>query len=306
MTSIELSSGAMRANLRPDLGGSIEGLWLGAVPVLRSCPAGELRSVRQSASYPLVPFSNRIAQAKLVWNGTSHPLVQNFPGEAHSIHGVGWLREWALLDGGADWALLSLEHKADAAWPFAFDASQVFKLTGNALEMTLSITNQSAQAAPVGLGWHPYFVKRAGSHIAFAAAGRWEMGADKLPTEHRGSPGLNTDCATLDIDHCFDGWSGSVQLHDALLRTHITSSTNKLVVFTNAQQDCIAIEPVSHVNNAINLVAANAALASLSGPFGGQFNELANAHGSEQLGIKILQPGESWTQSMRIQTESSL
>ena len=80
MQPVELASGALCVNLRPDIGGSIEGMWLGSVPVLRSCPPGQLRSVRQSGSYPLVPFSNRIAQARLVWNGTSHPLVQNFPG----------------------------------------------------------------------------------------------------------------------------------------------------------------------------------------------------------------------------------
>jgi aldose 1-epimerase len=288
MQPVELASGALCVNLRPDIGGSIEGMWLGSVPVLRSCPPGQLRSVRQSGSYPLVPFSNRIAQARLVWNGTSHPLVQNFPGEEHSIHGVGWLRPWTVLDGGPDWAMLSLEHKADGSWPFDFDASQVFKLSGNALEMTLAITNQSSQSAPVGLGWHPYFVKRAGSHIQFQAEGRWEMGADKLPTERKANTGLDADCTGLDVDHCFDGWSGSVLLRDGLLRTQISADTGRLVVFTNAQQECVAIEPVSHINNAINLIATQADL----------------ARAGEDFGVKILAPGESWQQSMRIQTES--
>ncbi len=34
--SLELRSGDLRLALRPDLGGSIAGLWLGDVPVLRS------------------------------------------------------------------------------------------------------------------------------------------------------------------------------------------------------------------------------------------------------------------------------
>ena len=48
------------------------------MPVLRSTlPAAQLSSARQSASYPLVPFSTRIAHATLQWQGTQHPLVRN-------------------------------------------------------------------------------------------------------------------------------------------------------------------------------------------------------------------------------------
>ena len=63
---IELRSGALRCELVPDLGGCIAGLWLGELPVLRSTPAAQLQSARQSGCYPLVPFSNRIGQATLV------------------------------------------------------------------------------------------------------------------------------------------------------------------------------------------------------------------------------------------------
>ena len=162
-----------------------------------------------------------------------------------------------------------------AAWPFAFDSSQALRVRGNTLELTLSITNQSAEPAPAGLGWHPFFVKRTRSRIAFEATGRWEMGPDKLPTERRASNGIDADCATLDVDHCFDGWKGIVHLRDELLHTRVTSTLSRLVVFTNAGRDTIAIEPVSHVNNAINRVAA-----------GGD---------AAELGLAVLQPGSSGT-----------
>lgn len=281
---VELVCGDFRCSLRPDLGGCIAGLWLGGTPVLRSTPAPALASVRQAGSYPLVPFSNRLGQATLKWAGTSHPLVQNIASEPHAIHGVGWQRSWEVLQADEGFALLSYEHKPDAAWPFAFDSSQAFRLTANTLELTLSITNQSAKPAPVGLGWHPYFVKRSRSHIAFEASGRWEMSPEKLPTHHVASHGLDADCATLDVDHCFDGWRGVVHLRDDTLHTRIRSSLSRLVVFTNATRDFVAIEPVSHVNNAINLMA------------------LGGATGDE-LGIRVLQPGESMSADMSIQVE---
>jgi aldose 1-epimerase len=282
---ISLVADDLRCDIVPELGAAISGLWLGDVPVLRSMPGSMLTSVRESGCYPLVPFSNRIAHATLQWNGTSHPLVQNVASGPHAIHGVGWQRPWTVLEADPHVVLMSFEHAADAAWPFAFDTSQAFRLEAGALELSLSVTNQSAQAAPLGLGWHPFFVKRAGSRIGFQATGRWEMGDDKLPT-HRTttSGGLDRDCAALDVDHCFDGWDGMVHLRDELLHTRLSSNLDRLVVFTNDLRDFIAVEPVSHVNNAINMAQAT----PVSGP---------------GLGVRILQPGESMTAWMRIEVE---
>jgi aldose 1-epimerase len=280
---IRLEAAGLVCEVAPQLGGCIAGLWLDGIPVLRSTPAAQLTSARQSGSYPLVPFSNRIAQASLVWQGTQHPLVRNNGAEPHAIHGVGWQRPWEVLEDDGSFAMLSYEHPADPSWPFAFDSSQTLRLKGNALEMTLSVTNQSNLPAPAGLGWHPYFVKRDSTHLAFHATGRWEMGGDKLPTARNASAGLDTPCAFLDVDHCFDGWSGAAQLRDELLRIRVSSSLSRLVVFTNGTRDFVAIEPVSHVNNAINMAQAGADAAA--------------------LGLVTLQPGESMSAQMSIEVE---
>ncbi|MDP2451209.1 MAG: aldose 1-epimerase [Polaromonas sp.] len=281
---ITLSSASLRCDIKPDLGGCITGLWLGDLPVLRSTPASELMSVRLAGSYPLVPFSNRVGHATLKWQGTSHPLVQNNGPEPHAIHGLGWQRPWQVLDQDDQLLMLAFEHSADASWPFAFDASQTFRLSGNTLELTLSMTNQSAMPAPAGLGWHPYFVKRSRSRITFEATGRWEMNEEKLPTHRQPSHGLDGDCTSLDVDHCFDGWNGVVHLHDEKMHTRIASNLGRLVVFTNPQRDFVAIEPVSHVNNAVNLLQAGAGRA-------------------DELGIQVLAPGESMSAHMSIQVE---
>lgn len=290
--TLRLSHQDMVCELRPDLGGSIAGLWLGGVPVLRSTPGAQLHSVRASGCYPLVPFSNRIAQAKLVWNGTSHPLVRNFNDEPHAIHGVGWQRPWTVLDHSDNTALLSYEHRPDSHWPFAFDVSQAFALQGHSLQVSLSITNQSAQVAPVGLGWHPYFVKRPGSHLRFAATGVWEMGEDKLPTVRRAAPGLDSDCQALRIDNCFDGWDGQAHLTDTLLHTRIEANLQHLVVYTHADLDMVAIEPVSHVNNALHLSSHSA-------------SQRRGVDQADPLGLRVALPGESFGVQMTISTQRS-
>lgn len=282
---IELKAGRLRCELRPELGGCIAGLWLGDVPVLRSTPAAQLASARLSACYPLVPFSNRIGQASLVWQGTQHPLVRNNGDEPHAIHGVGWQRPWSELDSDATSAMLAYEHRSDAAWPFAFDCSHTFRLRPDALEMTLALTNQSGQPAPAGLGWHPYFDKRPGGHVSMRAGGRWEMGADKLPTQRVASTGIDADCAALDVDHCYDGWDGVVHLRDDVLQLRVTSPLTRVVVFNSPSRNYLAIEPVSHVNNAVHLYAAGAP--------------------ADALGLTVLQPGETMVAQMAIEVEAA-
>jgi aldose 1-epimerase len=278
-TPLELRHADLHMSLRPDLGGCIEGLWFHGIPVLRSSTPGTLTHVRHSASYPLVPYSNRLALAQLLWNGTSHPLAKDFAGEVHAIHGVGWQKPWPVLEADSSSAKLSLVHLPDASWPFAFEALQTFRLKDHAVEVTLSITNQASIAAPVGLGWHPYFTKRADSHVQFGATGLWEMGDDKLPTQRSDSTGLHRECAQLMIDNCFEGWSGSATVRDSQLTTRLDSDLRRLVVYTEPPKDFIAIEPVSHVNNAMNQASHNA------------------------LGVVVLAAGQSWQVSMRIHTE---
>ncbi len=286
MTSLVLQEGLLRCALRPDLGGCVAGLWWGDEPVLRSTEPDQLKGARQSGCFPLVPFSNRIAQAQLQWQGTSHPLVRNNGDEPHAIHGVGWQRVWQVLEHTDTSAFLSYEHRADPAWPFAFDASQMIRLEGARLVMTLSVTNQSRTPAPVGLGWHPYFVKRPHGHLAFEAKGRWEMGADKLPTHRTEIPGLHAEVDTLDVDHCFDGWDGVVSLRDPVLDVRLQSGLSRLVVFTNATRDTVAIEPVSHVNNAVNLLRDGVSDA-------------------QALGLTVLAPGESMSATLDIEVRFS-
>jgi aldose 1-epimerase len=206
--------------------------------------------------------------------------VRNNGDEPHAIHGVGWQRPWQLLDSDPGFALLSYEHRADSAWPFAFDSSQSFRLAPDSLALTLSVTNQSKEPAPAGLGWHPFFMKRGGARLFFRAAGRWEMGDDKLPTRRVPSTGIDAECATLDIDHCFDGWDGAAVLRDGAFEVRLTSNLSRLVVFTTPMRDVIAIEPVSHVNNAPALVAQGA--------------------DASQLGLATLEPGGSLTAEMTI------
>ena len=250
---LELRAGELRLALRPDLGGSVAGLWLGDLPVLRSSEPGELGSSRESACYPLVPYSNRLGYRRFRWAGVDHTTAPNFDDNPHSLHGVAWQKAWNVTSQGASEAELQLMHEPDAHWPFAFAVIQRFVLTPGTLEAHLVFTNTGTQPQPVGLGWHPYFPKRPRSRLHIELTDRWESDASGLPTRRVPQPGIDADVAHLAFDHCFEGWRGQARIRDEKMSLRLSSSMPYLVVFTPDTKPYYCVEPVSHVSNAIHM-----------------------------------------------------
>jgi aldose 1-epimerase len=252
---LELRAGELRLALRPDLGGSIAGLWLDELPVLRSVEPAALTAPRAGACFPLAPYSNRLGYRRLRWQGRDHTTAPNFePGYPHSLHGSAWLKPWQVDIHDATRATLVMTQPSDEHWPFAFHLEQQFELTPSALELRLTLTNIDARTQPVGLGWHPYFPKRSRSRLHVECSGRWESDPKThLPTRRVAQAGIDAELRHLDFDNCFDGWRGVARLRDEAMSVSITSSLPYLVVFTPPTKDHFCVEPVSHVNNALHM-----------------------------------------------------
>lgn len=280
--TLRLVHGPFECLVTPGLGGSVLALRHAGVDVLRRVP-DDIATARQAASYPLVPFSNRIGQGRLQWGGRTWSLEGRNGAEPHPIHGVGWQDPWQVVAVAQDAseAQLRLHHPGDARWPFAFDATQRFVLDGTGLTLELSLTNRADEPAPAGLGWHPFFTKRPGARIDVRTATRWEMGDDALPTRRVPHEGLATACDTLEVDHCFGGWDRVASLRDDVFAITVTSTLDQVVVFTRPGRGDLAIEPVSHANNA--------------------FGDPAIAALGHEAGMRELAPGDTFAARMRIE-----
>ena len=251
--SFELHAGALRLAVRPDLGGCIAGLWHRDMPILRSTEPALLVNSRQSGSFPLVPYSNRLGYRRFRWKGHDHTTQANFDDNPHSLHGVGWLRAWEVISTSAVEVVLRYRHVADADWPFAFEATQYFTLTPQSLTVQMVVSNTGEQAQPVGLGWHPYFPKRARSRLHIELSDRWDSDATQLPVRKVAQPGIDSDISHLDFDNCFEGWKGPARIRDEKFSLQLSSSLQLLVVYTPQDKDYFCVEPVSHVSNAIHM-----------------------------------------------------
>jgi aldose 1-epimerase len=251
--------------------------------MLRAVSAAGLaaRDPYATAGFPLVPFSNRIAEGRFTWHGKTVSLVHNFPPEPHAIHGVGFERPWQVLNRTSDSLLLALLHRPDASWPWAFEARQRITLTDDALSLDLSAVNLEAQAVPLAFGHHPY-TPRSGARLTFHAEKVWLNGEDGLPSElvkPAGALDFSKGLAVEqgDVDNCFSGWSRAAYITwpDKLQVLEITASTglSSVVVYSCSELGEFCFEPVPHVNNALNL---------RTGP-----------------GMPVIEPGGSYSASIR-------
>ena len=77
---LQLEAGAARVLLLPAVGGAVGGFTWHDEPVLRPTPDDAITTTeaRRTASYPLIPYSNRIRDARLAFSGNVYALGRNF------------------------------------------------------------------------------------------------------------------------------------------------------------------------------------------------------------------------------------
>ena len=277
---IALASTRFTAGVSPSLGGSLVYFGLADGPpadFVRPTTARALaeRNVRQTSGYPLVPYSNRIGDGRFRFDEVAYTLDVNSALPFHPIHGLGWIRPWSVRNiksirtaqtVTASRVTLALTHLArgasDKAWPWSFEATQNYDLDDERLRWSISVTNRDIRPMPAGIGMHPFFAKSPRMEVEFAAKSAWRNDARTLPSgrtpvppEWNFTPARTI--ADLEVNNCFDGWSGNARIVWPDRGWELALAADKvlghLVVYTSPQLDSIAIEPISHANNALNL-----------------------------------------------------
>ena len=249
--------------LAPAIGGSIASWVRGARPILRPIVPNALEdaSPRGLGSYPLFPFSGRVAGRQFTWDSVTYELAALMNG--HAIHGSGWQQAWQIEDATKRQAVLRLDHAPNALWPFAFLATQRFTLEADRLICDLMIENRHNRPAPVGFGQHPYFPRSPAARLRFAAGHVWHNGPGGISSYRSAPPekwdfrnGLSVGADY--VDHCFGDWGGLAVLEypDLGYRLRIEADPvfHHVVVFVPEGRDFFAVEPVVNMGDAINRI----------------------------------------------------
>ncbi|MCE0463907.1 aldose 1-epimerase [Pseudomonas uvaldensis] len=207
--------------------------------------------------FPLIPWSNRIANGGFDCPAGWLALEANSPNDPFPIHGSAWQQPWQVIEQSTQDVLLQL----DSQQPFAYCASLRIRLNGGQLQIAMHVTHMAEQAAWHGLGLHPYFPRTAGTRLQTRAREVWLCNATKLPTERVDvpmqwdfqQPRLLPD--TL-VDNGFGGWDGQclIQQPDLGYELHCQASgSDYFLLYCPVGLDFFCIEPVSHPVNAHHL-----------------------------------------------------
>lgn len=242
-------------SLLPHLGGAIGGFSVGGRDILRPTPS-DATDPLETACFPLVPYANRIAGGRFTFAGISHALPSSHPVFPYPIHGLGWVKPWAVAEQGEASAVLACSHAADEHWPWDWSATQRFELADDALRISLELVNASDEAMPAGLGLHPYFVRNPDDVLQFEAAGLWEgdeafIPVRRLPADALGDFGAGAVPTPRSLtDNCYFGWTGTARWGGGIALEARGSSY--LHVFAPPGEDFVCIEPTSQMPDAIN------------------------------------------------------
>ncbi|MEL6827881.1 MAG: aldose 1-epimerase [Pseudomonadota bacterium] len=256
---LNLTAEQMFLELDPCAGGAVSTLRHRGLDVLRPAPEriGPAFDPLQYASFAMVPFVGRIHHGRFAFAGRVCALPENLPPEPHAIHGHGWRVPWK-VEASDESSVSLIYHHAPDAWPWTYSTRQVFSLTPDALSVTLSLTNDSDDEMPAGLGWHPYF-SRPGAVLHLPTTHQWfpdDVNGDNRPEQIAGASDLTRgrQVETLNLDTTFSVGSEPVRMvwptHSITMRSDPVFS--HATVYVPQGEDYFCVEPISHAPNAVN------------------------------------------------------
>jgi aldose 1-epimerase len=260
-TLLNLEDQFTRLTLAPELGASIVNWTVRSTgqPLLRHSDAHALNTglPGKLGCFPLVPWSNRIAEGGFDCPDGWLALTPNSLTDPLPIHGSAWQQAWQVVSQTRDEVLLQL----DSTSPFAYRARQRFHLSEGRLSIELQVTHLAERAAWHGLGLHPYLPRSANTRLQAQAEQVWRCDASKLPTQLNAVPAewdfkqLKALPATL-VDNGFCNWDGRCLIQQPDLGYELecqATGSDYYLLYCPVDLGFFCIEPVSHPVNAHHL-----------------------------------------------------
>jgi aldose 1-epimerase len=273
-----LRAGDLVAEVAVEIGGALAAFYQARADAPRrdwlrpaAAEALEARSPLGMASFPLVPWCNRIRAGRFAWNGRTVELAPNYGGSPHTIHGLGWQRAWSVVARDAASVVLSCSERGDGAWPFAFEATQRYAVDPAGLSIEIEVRNTGTGSMPTGIGHHPYFPHRrdgSGTRVQAQVDAIWLSDDEAMPTRlSRDHPAVNALRGGMAIgehrlDNNFIGFGHRATIgwpDGSALTVAAESPLDYFVLYTPATEDFFVLEAVSNCTDWINLVASGRA-----------------------------------------------
>jgi aldose 1-epimerase len=250
-------------------------------------PLADLAELQQRPNLSGIPFlapwANRLDEEAFWANGKKFPFnmtLGNVRGPV-PIHGLlANTNLWEVLEVAADRKSAHVTSRLRfwnhpelmAQWPFAHEYEMTYRLSNGTLEVKLTVTNLSAEAMPLVLGFHPYYripdVPR-DQWTAHIPARKIAITDSRLVATGDFKPydlpnplplvGHALDTGFADLDHDAQGRAYfSIESNGKKVETIFGPNYPVAVVFApqppeGQTRDFICFEPMTGITNAVNL-----------------------------------------------------
>lgn len=271
---------------------NVKGKW---VNLLRPTPEADLTNAFNTASYLLIPWSNRLRNSQFTYNGIDYKLrpVEKF---GIAIHGAVLEHTWRIVESDDRHIILrfdSHQHK-NVNFPFAFSAKVTYFLEDRDFNIHVELRNEDGRRMPAGFGHHPYFLRHPDGiedtpEVEIPCDKAYEL-VNALPTEAAKPIPKQLDFRQQRplgdefIDDLLTGRQTDKPIKIVFPKTgaQLTMYSDPIfshtVLYSPPQKPYFAIEPVTNANDGFNL----------------------HAQGIEGTGVFVLQPGTAQDGSVRL------
>jgi aldose 1-epimerase len=153
-TEIELVAGPWSAVVSA-FGASLRGVTCAGRPVVTGY-RGTANKVGGQGDV-LIPFPGRVKGARYMWDGSEYHLPLTDKDGPNAIHGFVRTVLWHTGSVTTDTATFSHAFAGADGYPFPLQIDVTYLLDADGLSVHARVTNTGGQAAPLGVGFHPYF-----------------------------------------------------------------------------------------------------------------------------------------------------
>ena len=270
-----------RVGVVPETGASVafgqvrvDGEWC---DVLRPTPTESLRHHADCSSYVLAPWSNRVRDGLLRFDGREWQLrITDDDGTA--LHGAVFEYPWTVLEKSRSRLVLGFDSTrfVGVNFPWRFRAQVTYELDGERLWLRTELENTDREAFPAGFGHHPFFVRRLTDAAGEALGGeallqincrRGYALEDAMAVDAAGPIPERADFVDLRplghtfVDDCLTGRTGDVAAYisyPGVLDVAIEADDlfSHVVVYVPVEKPFFAVEPVTNANDAFTLDAS--------------------------------------------------
>lgn len=212
----------------------------------------------------LLPFADRIAGGNYRWGGTNYTLPTNDGELGDAIHGFLYYQQLQVVFQSSDRLTLGCELPAQSGYPWPLQVTVSYRVAPETFFLSVEVLNRGDSAAPLTVGWHPYFAADQRTTVQIAAS-RYIEADDRLRLTGRRPPveGSNFDFRqaraigpeSLDVALELDQSAQTpVELTTATHTVRLTPAGmfTRVQLFTPPGGRGIALEPVSAPGAAFN------------------------------------------------------